>query len=223
MSDKTYVRRNAADPAQIPKTAVNVFKRDDGRVHFYPYGGGFQMSADGERFEQDYRPAESGEVPETATARRAAVALEDALDAPVACYTRPGNRWNGWAMPYFTATGLELLREQGMLGVHDWFEDGERLRGYMPEVPDQDEGVDLRPREQRGLSADAEDEHETRILETGFDERWQILETEDGPVHVMSPGAGAWVWSEVETRAEIESAWARAEQRAADESRDAPR
>lgn len=75
----------------------------DEMVEFSAQGGGFVHKASRTEFEKRFKPAE---LPEFSLQAVSAEWLPDDLKLPA--YTN-GQRWNGWAMPYFPAEAAHSL------------------------------------------------------------------------------------------------------------------
>lgn len=86
---------------------VEITDRTETHVSFFPQGGGFRFTRTVQEFEARYKPAPDAPRPYTPI-RVAFDWMEENVSFDA---LSNGDRWNGWAMPYFTKeVGLELCK-----------------------------------------------------------------------------------------------------------------
>lgn len=140
----------------------------DGRVAFFPQGGGFQHFVSLADFLEHFRPAPAP----TFKAGRvtgewlSAECIGADKDVTFPAYL-DGRRWNGWSMPYFTKRdAMDMLTASG----NDW--------QFAPEI---DAFV---------IQQDGSDEPEVY--------KGEDIATPYGTRHVYPVGAGCWTWETVD-------------------------
>lgn len=134
----------------------------DGVVTFYPQGGGFQRMLPVIVFHSIYKQERA------APGFRRAVFVGDWNEKPVPGFT-DGNRWNGWAIPYFEfETAQEIMAETG--------EDPSVFR-YDPE-------------EDAFIYNNPDWPEEPEVYGATF------IDIDGKPVKVYGIGAGFWCWYE---------------------------
>jgi hypothetical protein len=113
------------------------------------------------------------ELPRT-VAKRCAVSMCDA--EPYAAYRFPNERWNGWVCPWFTETVYGNLITELKKDPNWLFRVGDNPDGGLLQWCMNDEGVDL------------------DLDENWFTEDRRRVDTEDGPITLISFGGFALCW-----------------------------
>jgi hypothetical protein len=149
-----------------PTVRVYLDEIKDGRAIFFPQGGGFGHSVPAADWHEFFVPAPA---PVFAPGRVTGDWLDDGSGTVIAfpAYLN-GERWNGWAMPYFTKeTALDMLTASG-----NTFRFDDARDAFIISEPEAYDGEDY-------------------VIEA------EQIDVNGERVKVYAVGAGCWVWDEV--------------------------
>lgn len=140
---------------------VDIVNANPDRVSFCPQGGGFVYSVPTETFHASFKPAA------TPGFRRASFS-GDWNETPVRGFS-DGNRWNGWAMPYFEFDTAQAIAAEF-------------------------EGEDSTLRYQKDIDAFIYTSANCPDAPEAYAGTW--IDIEGKPMKVYPIGAGSWCWYE---------------------------